>query len=388
MITAYPKSELENIHLLDFAKELRDKELISEAQVEEIEKNLTLPAYLPNIFVRIGLFLITCLGIFSGLGLCWLLTGSSEKGRVIGMLFLIYGTALFFLLEYFIRKKGHFRSGIDDALTYVICLLLFLGSWIMFDPYDGRDYSFYIYGLPIFTFAAIRYHDRLMTLLSFGTVLGLMFQICLDLNFVGSWMMIPPLFILISGVVYHRIVHAPEYQEKIWFHDIRITLKYAALFVIYLSCNLFVIDYAAENLLPGGTGIFRSPVGYVFAGLTLVLPFIGFYMAYKNKDIHFVHVSLIGFLLTAATLHHYFSPDFRPESWVIKGLLGIICSYFLIKYFKKHTSQFTYLKEKENALAIVKEMGILAVGQPVQAKEEGMKFGGGDFGGGGVGGSY
>jgi len=114
---AYNHSSLENLLTRKETEKAYRKGYISEAEKENIYQAYPVSFYSPNIFVRIGLFILTVvIGLFT-LGFLGLLF-MNQVEDVIGGLIVFFGLLNYAALE-FMAKRNHYKSGVDDALTWI-----------------------------------------------------------------------------------------------------------------------------------------------------------------------------------------------------------------------------------------------------------------------------
>ncbi|RYG52758.1 MAG: hypothetical protein EOO01_06010 [Chitinophagaceae bacterium] len=73
------------------------------------------PFYSPSNFVRIGLFFLTLFVVLLIFAFLWFIAGTPGSDSALGLLCLIVGSMSMIGLEYFVRKRKHYQSGIDEA---------------------------------------------------------------------------------------------------------------------------------------------------------------------------------------------------------------------------------------------------------------------------------
>ncbi len=113
---AYNDQLLSNLLVRDGADKASEKKCISQAEKEQVYAAYPAGFYTPNIFVRVGLFILTAVIVFFTLGLFSLLF--LDHLDSIGGLFIFFGFVIYGALEFMVNKK-HYKSGVDDALMWM-----------------------------------------------------------------------------------------------------------------------------------------------------------------------------------------------------------------------------------------------------------------------------
>src|SRR2546430_17730673 len=107
---AYNHTSLDYLLMNEEAKFAINHNLISKEEYDAIEKAYPVELYSPNLFIRIGLFLLTAVIVFMVYGFLLMMEISgSEKG--LGVLTFVFSLFLYGALEFLIREKKHYRSG-------------------------------------------------------------------------------------------------------------------------------------------------------------------------------------------------------------------------------------------------------------------------------------
>src|SRR5664279_2177706 len=115
---AYDKTQLDNLLIKEQAKRFRRTDLITEEELVNIAKTKQ-PAYShTNIFIRTGVFLLTYILAFCSYGLIVLFFKIDVLGELFKPLVFFFSITTFTALEFFIRRKNYFASGVDDALLF------------------------------------------------------------------------------------------------------------------------------------------------------------------------------------------------------------------------------------------------------------------------------
>src|ERR1700759_5228467 len=101
---AYSSQSLDNRDIRHEAEAALAKGIITTEEYYRIVEAHPFNLYIPNIYVRIGLFLLTLVIVAAGLGLT-LLIGIGMGDTGIGILLIIWGIAACIGLEFFIHKR-------------------------------------------------------------------------------------------------------------------------------------------------------------------------------------------------------------------------------------------------------------------------------------------
>src|SRR5687768_4302957 len=100
---AYNHTSLDHLLIVEEARSALHHTLISKEEADAIDKTYPVNLYTPNIFMRIGLFLLTVVIILMGFGLIWLLVDANfDKG--IGVLCLVCSLSIYGMLEFIIYE--------------------------------------------------------------------------------------------------------------------------------------------------------------------------------------------------------------------------------------------------------------------------------------------
>src|SRR5688500_14479791 len=105
---AYNEKSLDHLIFHREVKKALNRNLISKDEHDSVINGHPSDLYRPNIFIRIGLFIVTVVVVQMSFGLLMLIAGgafSSETGGLIICLF--YALLIYTALEWIIRSKRH-----------------------------------------------------------------------------------------------------------------------------------------------------------------------------------------------------------------------------------------------------------------------------------------
>ena len=267
---AYNQEFIRNIKIVAKAKQWYAYCLISSEQMATILKKYPVNFYKPNLFVKIGLFIFTCIIIGAALGLYSLVAFTANNGLELSDVFPIITCFLFAIiclvsLELFIRSKITYNAGVDEALLY--SALGFVLSGILFivdnDSSNGILFSFCFF-LPFLIAASIRYMDSIIAILTVLCVYNIFFLLLLNLGEIAKLLM-PFAFMLLSAFFYFFIKKQKQKEVFFLWNNCLIAAECIVIIVFYLGCNYFVIRESSVTFFdmqihPGGD----IPLSFVF----------------------------------------------------------------------------------------------------------------------------
>src|SRR3954464_11992526 len=111
---AYNKQWLANLQIAEQAEQALEANCITKEEQGKILAAYPEKFYSPNFFVRIGLFILTCIIVFFTLGLVSLMIFSTIENESLAAVFIVYGLLVYAGLEFMVNKR-HYKSGVDDA---------------------------------------------------------------------------------------------------------------------------------------------------------------------------------------------------------------------------------------------------------------------------------
>ena len=236
---AYSSQSLDDRDIQSEAATALARGIITATEHERIVETHPFKLYTPNIYVRIGLFLLTVVVVAAGVGLT-LLIGMGTGDNGIETLLILWGLASYGALEFFIHSRGMFRCGVDDALLWIAGGLIYSGiAWVGGMP-DNLSNGII---LILTTWGALRYSDSIMALVAYVALLELVFH---PLILHGS-AITPFVFMAIAVITYIFSTRMRMAEPMRHYHISLSLLRMAALLTFYLAGNYFV----AQHLNPG-----------------------------------------------------------------------------------------------------------------------------------------
>jgi hypothetical protein len=346
--------------------------------------------YAPNIFICIGLFILTLIILTFSVGLFFLVSGSNNDSIV--SLLIFSGLVFYCALEFVIYQRKHFRSGVDYALLWMSAGLLYAGLCLTANHISFTSQCIILFIISfLFT---LRFANFLMTLLAYTSVLALVFNIANET--VRAAQLMVPFIIMAVSVAGWLLSNRFYTQEKYRHYRLCLTaIKFATLVSFYLGGNYFVVreldNYMFGIFHPAGESI---SIGWLFWMLTVITPVFYLYKGIQKKNSVFLWTGMVLTAATVFTIRHYYS--ILPAEWamLLGGILIIAMAYGLIKYLRIPRNGFTSRENSDRHLLEKLQIESLVITEtfaapslaPAPASD--FQFGGGSGGGGGAGGQF
>lgn len=388
----YPAAFIEQREIAYKLRTWQAEKTISDQQARELLAHYTNDLYQPNVFIKIGLFLFTCLACCFFAGLIVLIfspafTNSYESQTL--FLSIILSISFAIALEYVIRVKHFVSVGIDNALLYACLLTIFYGINTLLVAYVSSTAMLLVMAI-VALLATFRYGDSLVggaTLMLFAATL-LSF---LDGYELGKTLM-PFVMMLFAAGVYGMIQYLKKRKDAFYYEACFDFLDVMSLLLFYLGGNYLIVREGNAMLHDIYTKptpqIANAPLFYFF---TLSIPFLYVLVGLNKRDRLMLGVGGIALAFSIFTYRYYFAVI--PIEWALtlggSALVGI--SLFFIRYLKVERDGFVDKEENSSLTQGLTEIAISHLVQDGLAKrpvkgEDG--FGGGDFGGAGADGNY
>ena len=383
---AYNHTSLENLLTRKETEKAYRKGYISEAEKENIYQAYPVSFYTPNIFVRIGLFILTVvIGLFT-LGLLGLLF-MDQIEDVIGGLIVFFGLLNYAALEFMV-KRNHYKSGVDDALTWISGISI-VGGLNILTNLSWQTNSIIIFIVSVFLCA--RFINIAMAGVAGISVIAFIF-----LSFVRLGEMakaLAPFVVMITSAMLYLFA-AMKMKDQNWKHygNGLVILSIVALISFYAGGNYFVIREISIALfglrLQNGENI---PFAWLFWLLTFLIPVLYIVRGIQIKDVVFLRTGLALTAATILTVRYYYDLLPLETAAVIIGTILITVAYVLIKYLQEPKYGFTYKKEEDPNFDEKLQVESLIIAQTFTQQpkpDDGFQFGGGSGGGAGASGEY
>lgn len=385
MKKAYNETWVENINNQEIIDNWFFRKLISDDQRKEAHQAFPVGFHQSNVFVKIGLFLFTCIVASAGLGFVSLILFEifSESRFGFSVISLIYAFVFLFFLEYFIKKNNFYRSGVDNALLYALLSAAF-SAVVGFANFDLPSWIYCIIALVILLPALLRYADPIVAFVAYLAWIALWFLLVTKYP-IGK-IIIPFVIMLISAITYFFIDFWKKKEASNYYSEAHDIITILTLATFYFGGNYLIVreGNALLNDLEISIQIDFAPLFYLFS---TIIPL--FYVVYglRKHDRKFLLVGIGASAFSIFTYRNYFSV--LPLEWALTiiGLFLVGLCIWAIRTLKTPqlglTSKAIGINEYKNLEAFIVNQ---AMQQPQQANK--TDFGKGDFGGGGAGNNY
>jgi hypothetical protein len=382
---AYNKTWLANLRLQMQVKKQLNKGYITETEFGAIQEKYPVEFYTPNLFVRVGLIILTCIIVLFGSGLLTLMTGFDAVDKAGWYFFL--GALTYIGLELMVHVKHHYRSGVDDALLFISGCMFAVGFGMMlFHDNVALPLSFFIFVISlIFT---LRFTDRLMAAVSCGAFFVFIFF---------GWIRIVPsglntvsfIMMLVSVGVYLAAVVSSRKTSSINYENCLVVAQAISLVTLYAAGNYYIVQALGGEFNSSNTVTPKAlPFGGFFWAWTILLPFIYLGLGIRKKDAILLRIGLILIAAAAITFRTYYHILPVDIALVVVGAAVLGIAYTIMQYLKTPKHGFTYAEQDGANMMDNLKVESLIVAEtfakaPAAPVNDGVKFGGGDFGGGG-----
>lgn len=382
---AYNKTFLHNEQIQEQSTTAFENNFINNEELQHIKLKYPVQFYTPNIFIRIGLFILTGIVVSFSFSLFSMpFMGSFENAWKGLMLF--FALITYAALEFMIQTKKHYKSGVDDALMWYFAGMLFASiSFII----DAGSLTNFILAFLISFYCLLRFADRVMSAVTFFSFLGILFFVFTD--HVGISKAIIPFVLMGASAGVYFLIKTLEKKEQLKNYTSCFTIiNIVSLFSFYAAGNYYVVR-EVNNALFHLTSDGSLPFGWLFWILTILIPIVYLVRGIQKKDAKFIRIGLVLIAAMILTIRYYHSIVPLEVAMTIAGSTLLILSYALIKFLKQPKFGFTYaeLNKENNFEKLQIESLVIAetLGEQTTPTET-TRFGGGSFGGGGAGGEF
>jgi hypothetical protein len=341
---AYNKNDLSNLFIHKQVEESVKRNFITQEEKKNIFAAYPDNFYSPNIFMRIGLGLVILTASWS-IGSLILVIIKSKTSVPYFLVFL--SALLFFILEIFIGKFKHYRSGIDDLLLYSALLFIYI-ALAASSLNDIRD--FHLILLFSMTLAGIlavlRYADRVAAAQALITFLLLIGALWFKAGIIGKYTM-PLLEILLCLSAYISTKYFWTNQAFLHYSGCLRTMEIISLACLYASGNYFVVDQWWMQYC--NSVLAESSWKYFFIAFTILFPLGSLYSGLLKQDHIRIRLSVLMIAASIISFHYYLDIISNEGAMIIYGILIIIAAYLLIKKIKDGIKGYTWLSLEDTS---------------------------------------
>ena len=381
----YNETWLRNRAIQAKANYWQKKGLLTNEQLTAVKTHFPDEFYNPNIWIKIGLFIFTCLGCSFALGLTsvfFMAIFDDVLGS--GLLSFVYAGLFYAFLTFIATGRKLYHSGVDNALLYGAVGWFTTGMFLVLSKITNDEV--WLYGLlllPVLIFAVIRHADWLITV---GAYICFFFVIsALCFKFPVGKLILPFVFMVFSGVIYFVKKRFFEPDKLFYWADCLSIIEILALITFYLGGNYGIVREGNAAITGTSGQIAFAPLFYAF---TVLIPAAYLYFGIRQKNRILIVLGLLATVASVITFKLYFSIAPPEITLTIAGIVLIGIAWGCIRYLRPPKHGYTYEQDKEadnlnvEATIIAQTLGKTA--QP----QSGLQYGEGSFGGGGAGDKY
>jgi hypothetical protein len=390
MILAYNQLSLDNKAILEEAGQAMNNSLISLEEFATIKQKYPVGLYTPNLFIRIGIGLLTVVIVLMSFGLLCLMTNiSSEAG--FGALCIFSALAAYAGLEFVIQQKKHYRSGLDDALMWLSAAFLIMAVNLLASNISYLGQSILVF--VVAAYCTLRFANSLMSGIALISFMAIVFYTIIPLGDAAKASM--PFILMTLALVIYLLIRKNNSVAQLKYYVSCCTMtEMLSLIVLYTVANFFVVREVSNELfglrLSEGASI---PGGWFFWLATILIPPVYITAGLWQKNAILLRTGLLLLAATIFTVYHYYPPG-KPEiSITIIGFVLIGVAYLSMRFFR--TSKYGITSKTINdpnlpGMAQIEALILSETFHQAPAADQGhhTEFGGGSGGGGGATGQY
>ncbi len=377
---AYAPSQLDNLQVSEAVQKACYKKQLSHAEQEAILQRYASWFYSPNFFIRIGLFLLTCVVLFFFFGLLVLIF-LSVIDKAIGGMSIFFGLIAWACLEFVIKNNRHLQSGVDDALLWIAVALVTGGSSYLIGagPIGNSLLVFFITLM-----AGVRFADRMLSTISFLALVAILFYIGVK---IGGWgtLMLPFVIMVLSAGVYFWSRYQLARFPNILYQKCLNVLCVAALVVFYGAGNYYIVRELSSQL-PGAGNSSMPVASWIWWLFTGLIPLAYVMRGILSRDILLLRTGIVLVAVIIFTVRYYIAFADIEIIMAAAGAFMLIAVYLATRFVKWPRRGFTNEvddfgeeeKGKRQVESLLQAETLSAPPAPVPG------FGGGSFGGGGA----
>ena len=384
---AYNKTTLENLAIHEAAEEAADLNLISAQKENEIQIHYPVDLYSPNIFVRIGLGLLTTFIVLSSAGLIGLMTNFESPTFIL----FLFAAGSFAMLTYMTATKKHFNSGVDHILMAATIIFLTAAFLQMLPQHINKDILTSAVICIISLCFFLRFADSIMAIVSFGAVVVLMLNISLYFG-AASGMLLSFAVMAFTAILYFVLQNNKSNRLTIYYSKPILVLQLLALATFYIAGNIYVVTEFLKEFLPGA-GSTSLPLWfrYFLWAFTALVPIVYIMAGVKYREIMLCRIGIASAAISILTYRYYYSILPAEAAMILAGSIVCTCSYLLTKYLKQPKGGFIFKDIQRRKKDTANLEGVIIAetfGQRETSLQQETTFGGGSFGGAGAGDRY
>ncbi len=379
-MTAYNKTELVNLLAQQQALDALRSRFISQQSHNHIITAHPITLYTPNVFVKIGLGILTLFIVLASMGLMFMLFSVSS-----GFALSFAGIICYAVLEFMTRTKKHYNSGVDNVLMALAPIFFIAG--IGFETHNAETVLSFL-ALLCCVWLTLRFADSFFAVAAVLSLFVFIFNLYVGLGeFTISTY--PYILIILAAATYWIARSRSTLDDQLIYQHCWQMVTAVSIIALYAFGNVYFIEQLTnDNFLLQK----NSPLNvyWFFWSWTILMPVAFLIFGFKKRDLLHLRLGVILFAAGILTFRYYHTILPVEIALLIAGAILIAVSYRLIKYLRSPKHGFVFAPI-EQASETANDAEALIIGeafgdQPAVAEESG--FGGGSFGGAGAGSSY
>ncbi|MBL7717479.1 MAG: hypothetical protein JNL72_01480 [Flavipsychrobacter sp.] len=296
--------------------------------------------YTPNIFIRIGMGLLTVVITVFGIALLGLLSGfdfDSIAGFLIFYALLCYGA-----LELIVNTKRHYNSGVDNVLLFFTMILFVSGVRSGFNAHSAAG-DLLASGLSVMycSYLAYRFADAMAA--AFAVLSGVVFVLFLLHLFLPTAALFPAAMLL-CWAIYTWCTRLLAAASRPVYDFVLRGIALTALVLLYLSGNVYTVDVFSNELIgdaplvTAGNTLTRA----FYWAWTLAVPAVYILAGVRRKNIVLIRTGVIFLAVAVITFRAYHSLLSAEVAMILGGSLLLLTSTVLIRLLRQPQKGFTF----------------------------------------------
>lgn len=337
---AYNRSGLYNLYAHEQFNDAFTNNVINADQYKELMSKSPVGFYTPNIFIRIGLGLLTIVIILFTTALLAMVGGVNFEALSAYMF--IMGVLSYIVLELMVNAKNHYNSGVDNILLIAVAIFLTSGLQSALEKSGVTgDILNCLFAFALCTYLAWRFSDALMaSVATLSLVLALLYVLS---TFMPVYLFYLPA-IAFCFLIYRIATKATKQDSLLLSQFLFKTVAVTALVLMYLAGNMYMVD-ECSSMFFGEHAIIPQAMKGIYWAITLLLPVAYIVAGVYHKNIVLIRLGVILSAVAALTFRHYFSVLSVEAALIGSGALLVILTYAIIRYLKEPRHGFTFQPE-------------------------------------------
>jgi hypothetical protein len=389
---AYGNNALDRLVLDNEIDDAVRQKLITAEEAAAVRNAHKPEVYNPNFFIRVGLFVATIIITSMSFGLLMMfMSPFAESDKAVAVLALLSGGMSYVALEFLIKIKKHYRSGVDDGLIWTSAGYFITAFFLLLD-YPGSIVT----ALFFFVLSAcflVRFAYPLSSLLTFCSLYAFVFFVMLELGTIAKAIM--PFVIMIISIVIYLIVTKLKRNSSLRHYQWSLVVaEVLSLISLYTSLNYFVVRELSIMMFDLPSNASNAIAGgWIFWIATALIPALYVARGLKVKDSVMLRVGLVLIVASILTYRFYYNFASFENIMAVGGLTMLLLSYLVTKYLKTPKHGIANEEVNDEQLEGLLQLEGIAIAQtypqaPVAENAGGFQYGGGSSGGAGATGNW